>query len=217
MTDSLSGQFLAEDPKENWSSDPRLERLADYIDQIYDVRIKAFTKYVLSKCDAFWEAPVDKIADGSYPPDELKPGGLLRNTRRSVRAFIYINSTHLASLEETDCAISALLLRNCNRALWADDEHSDVIYDPFYLYTIDAFIEKCLAESKLNHEDTGSVSEISGDAIALITRLIHTSDGAYSLIPETFPTTPLEKAVHYSVLMGSLCYDILQGEKPRAK
>ena len=118
---------------------------------------------------------------------------------------------------ESHCAVSALLLRNVTKALPAGINRDVVMYDPFHLYTVDAFIERVLAYAHGNGEDTGSILEIPEEAVPLITRLVRTSDGIYSIVPETFPTTMLEKTVHMATLMGSLCYDILNGEKINAE
>jgi hypothetical protein len=218
MTESISASFLNMDAKKHWSTDPRLERLADYIDHIFDPKIKSFTKFLLANSDGFWIAPVDNPDnDNTFPPDEYEPGGLVRSTRRAARSFIYLSSCMNFSIEESDCGVAALLLRNCTKPLQASPAKGEYMFDPFHLYTIDSFIDRCLVQAQQNQEDTGSVLEIAEEALALITRLIHTSDGIYSIIPETFPNSALEKTVHMATLMGSLCHDILDGEKPNVE
>lgn len=206
----IAGDFINTDPKPTWADDERLKGLQDLIDLISNVHIKALVSYMLSKSDIFWKAPISgDLEDASYPPDEYEEGGMVRNTRRATKAFCYLHYCMGFSLDEYHCAIAALLLRNITKAFYVGEDMTAIVYDPHHLYTVDGFLQMILDDTSNNYEDNGRVLGVEDEHLSLIMRLIRTSDGIMSLIPETFPVTPLEQTVHIATLMGRACHELL--------
>ena len=207
----VAGEFLATDPKPTWAEDERLATFKTCLDLINNVHIRDLVSYMLSKSEAFWVAPVSNFADSSYPPDEFETGGLVRNTKRAVRSFWFLHHCMDFTVDEFYCGIAALLLRNVTKAVYLGADHKTLAHDPFYLYTVEGFLQEITEDTVNNYEDNGRVLGVEEAHIDLIMRLIRTSDGTMTIIPETFPISPLEKTVHMATLMGRACYELLLG------
>ncbi len=195
----LTADFLNESKKKE-DDFYELEQVQFELSAISDPKIRALVTYCLSKAPAFWAAPVSNDEDGVYPSDEYEVGGLVLHTTRAVRMFMLMEASVECSQEEKDCAIAALLLRNLVKFVYITDKQDELAFDPIYLYMVDPFLTNIITESQMAGEDIGAWLGVSPENINMILRLIRTSGGYLSLVPETQPATFLEKTVHFADL-----------------
>lgn len=199
----FAADFLAQQPREWWGSNSNFDRLETELNLIENPKIRAFTMFILSKAELFWTAPISTGEFDHFPDDEYEDGGMVLHASRSIRAFLLLEPTLECTNEERDCAIAALLLRNVTRAIPLDKKGKNYTFDPMHLYTVDSFVDAVVANTQLDGEDMGTVLGVDDEHIRSILRLIRTSGGSPPLIPETFPTTLLEKAVHFADLIAT--------------
>lgn len=199
----LSSGFLSQEPEVDWSQNEKLRDLEIEISLIIDPKIKHFAMLLLSKANAFWEAPIN---EEGHPEDEYEPGGLIRHVKRTVRAFVLMESTMECTSHERDCAVAALLVRNVSRCYKSGKKFQ---YDPLHVYTIDNYIDAVLKDAQVEGTDIGTIMGVHAESLTLIARLVHTSMGFLSMIPETLPQTNLEKTVALSVLIAGNILGVL--------
>lgn len=204
MSDSLSSDFLSQGV-EDWAEDQiRIAPLSFEIDLIMDPKVKSFVSFLLSKSELFWEAGVSDGSEDYYPDEEYEQGGLALHVSRTIQTFMLLESGFFTN-DEKDAAVAALLLRNITKVIYRHDEDPpSYIYDPFHVYTVDSFTTSALAAAQLSGQDLGQLIGISTEVMSLIFRLVRTSDGPESLVPETMPVTELERVVYYSCLVASV-------------
>jgi len=206
MTDkkSISETFLKEEKERKESlSGLDISKLDYEIDLISDPKIKKFVRFLLKNAPAFWIAPAS-TTQGLHPEDEECSGGLVLHTKRVVKIIVLLSSSlDIVSSVDIDCLIAAALLHDISKFV-TDEETQQIVLDPMHPYTVDKYVEwsisECLSNGKA-YEDT--TIEIDRDAIELILRLIRCSHGVWSQIPETIPSSPLEKALHEADLIAS--------------
>lgn len=210
--DFLSADFLAQNAKDWWGNYEGLEKIEFELNLIVDPKIRSLVMFLLSKADTFWTAAIASGEFDIYPEDECEEGGIVLHAVRSVRAFMLMEPVTECSNVERDCAIAALLLRNITRAIWIDEAKTETTIDPLHLYTVDGFVNAVVANAQINGEDVGQIMGVDADDLNMILRLIRTSAGYMTLIPETFPVTLLEKTVHFADLMATAGYSVMYGD-----
>ncbi len=209
MNETLSEGFLQQDTTPDWACDEVFKEVEFELDLILDPKIKHLVMYALRKADMFWKAPAGEPDVSNYLDDEYKVAGLLLHTKRTVRAFYIMKQTLECTLTEQDCAIAALLMRNSTKPILIED---DISFDPFHIYTVEGMLEICLAEDNAAGVDLGGIVGIPLETLSMIFRLIRVSNGIYSPIPETVPTTVLEKGVALAVILSSNIKVLLDDE-----
>jgi hypothetical protein len=191
--------------------DGPLMDLIDEIDTINDATIRSFVKSVLHRGDAFWYSPSSYIP-GHHPPDEMENGGLVLHTKRVVRCALLLTNTFECSPTEQDCLVAAALLHDATKAIWRGDQQEEIFHDQLHAYTVDTFIQWCKQEDAKNTDASKpNTIDIHDDVLAVILRLIRCSHGEWSAIPETFPITPLEKALHTADFISTNLHLIADG------
>lgn len=216
MNKSLSDIILNSGDNDAKNEDDQLEPLSDEIDLIIDPKIKSFVKSVLLRASPFWASASSVNAPEAHPPDEDKPGGLVLHTKRVVRAVRLLMQTYDYSTSDRDNMIAAALLHDCTKAIWANDERTEIVHDILHPYTLDTFIEWCIGEDTI-HADSSRYHtlDISIDTIQSILRLVRCSHGPWSPIPETIPVTSTEKLLHIADLLASNIHNVIDGPVPQ--
>lgn len=211
MSDSLSDEFLAQGSEWWQEQHEKVIKLKPEIDLIMDPKVRSLVIFLLSKADLFWHVAISNDSSPFYPDDEYELGGMVLHVRRTVQAFMLLESGFFSN-DERDAGIAALLLRNITKPQWIEmADYPRYAYDPFHVYTVDAFTTTALATAQLDGQDLGLVIGIDGDIMTMIFRLIRTSCGPESIIPETIPATELERVVYYAELMASTLKSVLYG------
>lgn len=209
---SISETFL--NSKDDAATPPELDISAlDYeIDLISDPKIRKFVRYLLSHAPVFWKAPATLVPD-IHPPDEETAGGLLLHTKRTVRVAVLLSTTFdISSQTEVDYLIAAALLHDVTKFIY-DDKAEQFLFDPMHPYTIDRYVEWSIEECLTGNASGDTTIEADADAIVSILRLIRCSHGIWSPIPETVPTTILERALHESDLIASNLHVLCDGNE----
>ena len=208
---SISESFLNKDvPLE--PLDINIIELEPEIDLISDPNIRKFVRYLLKNAPAFWKAPGSQDA-GIHPPDEEFEGGLVKHTKRVVRiALLMAVGIDLEGQYEHDCLIAAAILHDISKYLM-DQEEELIIFDPMHPYTVDRFVHWARQESMNLGSESDNAVDIDTQYIELILRLIRCSHGVWSPIPETIPTSELEKVLHQADFIASNLHLIIDGEK----
>ncbi len=187
--------------------------LLDEIDLIADPAIKSFVRSILIRADAFWVATASIVED-THPPDEYHEGGLVLHTKRVVRAATLMANTFDCQPSDYDILLAAALLHDVTKAVWRDETKQEILHDAMHAYTVDSFVEWCLLEDQGKSEGAKNTTlNITLDTLHQILRLIRCSHGVYSIIPETLPVTPLEKALHIADLIASDIHHIADGKE----
>ncbi len=181
------------------------------IELIGDPKIAKFVDFIVNEATYLWEAPIASEFDNRYPPDAYETGGLIKHVKRTVWIFYALDQVAELSPSERDCAIAALLLKECTRVIGVLDDN--YIYDPYHLYTVDRFIDLVIANALAAGVDLGEFIDASKADLDLIARLMHAADGNDSLITETWPGTFLQKLVHYSELLAAQAYYLYVSEE----
>lgn len=201
---------LSEYEKENYI----LEPLLGEIDLIEDEPIRSFTRSVLLRAGAFWDAP-SSLSVKFSPPDEHGTGGLILHTKRVVRlTSLMCESFGYLGLER-DMVLSAAILHDITKVVQERDE-DEPHYDIMYPYTIDRFIKFVRLDDQAHGTDSQSATlYISEDAAMTIMRLIHCHMGPWSPIPETYPVTNLEMLLHLADHIATKLHYIIDGDDLR--
>lgn len=187
--------------------------LAEEINLITDPIIKSFVESVLIRASPFWKSPSTFIPE-VHPPDEYSDGGLCLHTKRVVRVAALLISTYDCSQEDFNCLIAAAILHDVTKAIARtnNEEIEEVFHDTMHPYTVDNFINWCRTEDSLNADDSQpNTLLINEEQMYLILRLIRCSHGPWSPIPETIPSSSLEKILHMSDLIASSIHKIVDG------
>lgn len=213
MNDDLSIDFLSQNTDRPWSNDERISMLEWEISHIVNPKVEALVRYLLSKSDAFWVAPVESLDDQDedrFSADEYEPGGLVLHVRRTIKSMVYmLNAYPDMTGDECDAMLAALLLRNITKCLFINEERN-LIFDHFHLYTVERFAFHCMAQSEAEAEDMGSLLNSDAELFDLIFRLIRVSDGFQSTIPETQPVSPLERLMSIIIIFASTAHLIVR-------
>lgn len=189
--------------------------LHEEINLITDPIIKSFVESVLTKAVPFWKSPATFTPE-MHPPDEYFDGGLCLHTKRVVRVAALLISTYDCSQEDFNCLIAAAILHDVTKALAKtnNEEIEEIFHDTMHPYTVDNFINWCRTEDSLNADDSQpNTLLITEDQLYLILRLIRCSHGPWSPIPETIPSSSLEKILHMSDLIASSVHKIIDGSE----
>lgn len=213
MKDKSISEALLEEAQTATIEDFILKDLYEEIELINDPRIKSFVRSTLLKADAFWisAATLDNI---THPPDERIEGGMILHTQRVVRIAFMLTQTIEVSRLNVDMLLAAALLHDITKAVWKDESRTEIVHDPMHPYTINAYIAWCSSQDKALPEfGKSNVIDIPIEILNQILRLIRCSHGIFSPIPETIPTTALEKVLHMADLIATNLHFIIDGER----
>jgi len=189
--------------------DEFLMPLIQEINLIKNDDIKSFVRSVLIKASSFWEVP-SSFSGKYHPPDEHGVGGNMLHTKRVVRTASVLCASYVLSDEESDVVIAACLLHDVTKGIKREDEES-FSYDPMHPYTVQSFVEKCIAHDKEYGDDSGSTTLfIQEEAIQTIMRLIRCHLGPWSPVPETYPITYLDYIVHLADNVASKLHILIE-------
>lgn len=207
---SISENFLNKDvPLE--PIDVNIMELEPEIELISDPNVKKFVRYLLKNAPSFWEAPGSHEI-GVHPPDEHDIGGLVLHTKRVVRAAIFLAfSIEIENQYDYDCLLAAAILHDIAKYIF-DEKTAEVVFDPFHPYAVDRFVGWARKESINLGSASDNAVEIDMEHLHLILRLIRCSHGIWSEIPETIPTSDLEKVLHQADLVASNLHIIADGD-----
>lgn len=206
---SLSESLLDETIKST-GEDFFLHELYEEIEMISDLRIKSFVRACLLKTDCFWVSAAS--LEDSHPPDERVEGGMILHTQRVLRTAMLLAQTVELSNVNLDILIAACLLHDITKAVWRDEERTEILHDTMHVYTIDAYVAWVFKQDKSNTEDGKSSSlDCPSEIVDQILRLIRCSHGAWSPIPETQPVSIMEKILHMADLTATNLHILLDG------
>jgi hypothetical protein len=217
MTKSLSETILKAKKDQNSLVN---DFFNEELNLITDPIIRSFVESVLIKATPFWRSPAS-LAPEMHPPDEYDELGLCLHTKRVVRVAALLISTYDCSQEDFNCLVAAALLHDITKALSKDrdeddDEEPVVFHDAMHPYTVDNFVNWCRTEDSLTADESQpNTLLIPEEQLFLILRLIRCSHGPWSPIPETIPSSSLEKILHMADLVASTIHRIIDGQEVR--
>lgn len=163
------------------------------VDQIKDpavglVAIRCFR----SLPEYFWKIP--SSSSGKYhPEDEIKEGGLVLHTLRTIKVFKEMAPLHKFSQHEIDLGVAALVLHDCCKAGMENEPVEHTLH------------EHPLLAAKFIKEHAPKECEKEAKQIASLvkTHMGQWNTSKYSKVKLPVPKTALQKAVHEADYIAS--------------
>ena len=212
MKDKSLSESILEETKQSILEDFVLKDLLEEVELIRDSRIKNFVRACLLKTDVFWLSAAT-MEENCHPPDERYEGGLVLHTQRVVRSALCLSQTVELSSTNLDILVAAAILHDVTKAVWRDEERQEILHDPMHPYTVDPYVAWCVNQDYKNFEfERSNATEIPSELVDQILRVIRCSHGMWSPIPETFPTTTIEKILHMADLIASNLHTLIDGD-----
>lgn len=215
MVDRLLDGILNSEENRIKDEDVILSPFLPVIDKIHNAGIRSFVRAVLLHAPPWFWTTSSGLDNTNYPPDELEPGGLVLHTIRVARIAYDISIAQDRTQREIDMLLAAALLHDLTKAV--EEVDGSIGYDPMHAYTVEGYINWVREEDERTATDVSSSTLfIDEDDLQVILRMIRCHKGVWSPIPETYPLTPLEWALHFSDMLAQKLHHIIDGKEIQA-
>lgn len=220
MSDDLLDKILSDESPVEESSEQFeqenliLEPLLPEINMIEDQSIRSFVRAMLLEADDFWFIP-SSFSGKHHPPDERLSGGNVVHTKRVARIASFMCESYQRLSFERDIVLAAALLHDLTKGCQRADGgwHTD----PMHPYTVEhVYTRRLKVEKQATAEDllmgNSLVSICDEEIVEHIFRLIRCHLGPWSPVPETYPMTSMEWALHLADMIGANLHKIIDDE-----
>lgn len=210
LLDALLSNSVDEAHPEFEKENQVLAPLLNEINLIKDQGVRSLVRAVLFKTSKFWDMPGGKE---HHPPDERGPGGNIIHTQRVVRICNILIDSFSAIEVERDVLIAAAILHDVTKYVdWAGN--GEFKYDRMHPYTVTLLVEDIRKEEEKysSLSPRSFVRDCDPDIVETILQIVRRHLGPWSPVPETYPYSMADWALHLSDHIASKLHEITDSE-----